>query len=241
MNKYNIIKLNDVASTNTYALSLKSEEIFKEGLVFVADYQYQGKGQRGSFWESEVGKNLIISVVIEPNLPIGRKFDITKIVAVALTDLLLAIGFKAQIKWPNDILIGHRKIAGILIDNIISRGVVTHSVIGIGLNVNQVVFNDYSPKATSFRIEADKTFSLEIVRDRLLNNIQKRIASYRLDNDLDGEYLSMLFQKDMVSKFESGSRRFIGVIRGVNDQGLIIIESENVARTFDLKQVRMIL
>ena len=241
MNKYNIIKLNDVASTNTYALSLKSEEIFKEGLVFVADYQYQGRGQRGSFWESEVGKNLIISVVIEPNLPIGRKFDITKIVAVALTDLLLAIGFKAQIKWPNDILIGDRKIAGILIDNIISRGVVTHSVIGIGLNVNQVVFNDYSPKATSFRIEADKTFSLEIVRDRLLNNIQKRIASYRLDNDLDGEYLSMLFQKDMVSKFESGSRRFIGVIRGVNDQGLIIIESENVARTFDLKQVRMIL
>lgn len=241
MNKYNIIKLNDVASTNTYALSLKSEEIFKEGLVFVTDYQYQGKGQRGSFWESEVGKNLIISVVIEPNLPIGRQFDITKIVAVALTDLLLGIGFKAQIKWPNDILIGHRKIAGILIDNIISRGVVTHSVIGIGLNVNQVVFNDYSPKATSFRIEADKTFSLEIVRDRLLNNIQKRIASYRLDNDLDGDYLSMLFQKDMVSKFESGSRSFIGVIRGVNDQGLIIIESENVARTFDLKQVRMIL
>ena len=240
MNKYNIINIKDVVSTNTYALSLKGKDVFKEGLVIVAEYQKKGRGQRGVSWESEKGKNIIISIVIEPHLAIDRQFEINQIVTVAILDLLSELKIDGKIKWPNDILIGNSKVAGVLIENIISKNIVTHSVIGIGLNVNQVQFNNYSPKATSLKIERGKFFSLKILIDKLLINIQKRVVNYRLGIDINIEYLNSIFKKDIVSIFEIDSKIFNGIIRGVTDRGLIIIETESKLKKFDLKEIKMI-
>ncbi len=240
MNKYNIINIKDVVSTNTYALSLKGKDVFKEGLVIVAEYQKKGRGQRGVSWESEKGKNIIISIVIEPHLAIDRQFEINQIVTVAILDLLSELKIDGKIKWPNDILIGNSKVAGVLIENIISKNIVTHSVIGIGLNVNQVQFNNYSPKATSLKIERGKFFSLNILIDKLLINIQKRVVNYRLGIDINIEYLNSIFKKDIVSIFEIDSQIFNGIIRGVTDRGLIIIETESKLKKFDLKEIKMI-
>ena len=240
MNKYNIINIKDVVSTNTYALSLKGKDVFKEGLVIVAEYQKKGRGQRGVSWESEKGKNIIISIVIEPHLAIDRQFEINQIVTVAILDLLSELKIDGKIKWPNDILIGNSKVAGVLIENIISKNIVTHSVIGIGLNVNQVQFNNYSPKATSLKIERGKFFSLKILIDKLLINIQKRVVNYRLGIDINIEYLNSIFKKDIFSIFEIDSQIFNGIIRGVTDRGLIIIETESKLKKFDLKEIKMI-
>jgi len=149
LDKCNIINISDVDSTNEYVLSLKERKIFKEGLVVVSDFQKKGRGQRGNLWESEKGKNLIISIVIEPGISIKNQFDINKITCVAVRDFLFSLGVKSKIKWPNDILVNKNKIAGILIHNLISKGKIGYSVIGIGLNVNQLIFDNYIPKAIS--------------------------------------------------------------------------------------------
>ena len=240
MDSHNIIKLTDVDSTNDYALSLKKSKVFKQGLVIVSDFQTKGQGQRGNSWQSEKGKNLIISVVIEPKISIKKQFEISKIATISVMDFLNSLGVSSNIKWPNDILVGNKKIAGILIQNVISRDIISHSVIGIGLNVNQLIFDDYTPKATSLKLEMKKKFNLEEIQKELLSSIQNRIKAYRLGKDIEAEYLDGLFQKDKVAVFESKSQKFNGIIRGVTASGLLMVETEKSIREFDLKEIKMI-
>ena len=129
---------------------------FKEGLVVTANFQTSGNGQRGKSWESSIGDNLLISIVIEPNILTKNQFLLSKCVALALYDLLTLYTDDVSIKWPNDILINDKKIAGILIQNKVKSDKISHSVIGIGLNINQMVFKDYLPKATSILSDSSK-------------------------------------------------------------------------------------
>ncbi|MBC8300440.1 MAG: biotin--[acetyl-CoA-carboxylase] ligase [Pelagibacterales bacterium] len=240
MDSHNIIKLTDVDSTNNYALSLKGSKVFKQDLVIVSDFQTKGQGQRGNSWESEKGKNLIISLVIEPNISVKKQFDVSKIAAISVMNFLNSLGVPSKIKWPNDILVGNKKIAGILIQNVISRDIISHSVIGIGLNVNQLIFDAYTPKATSLKLEMKKKFNLEEIQKELLSSIQNRIRAYRLGKDIEAEYLDGLFQKDKVAFFESKSQKFNGIIRGVTASGLLMVETEKSIREFDLKEIKMV-
>ncbi|MEC9209657.1 MAG: biotin--[acetyl-CoA-carboxylase] ligase [Bacteroidota bacterium] len=240
MDKLNIVKLSDVDSTNNYALSLRESTAFKEGLIIVSDYQKKGKGQRENYWESEKGTNLLISVVIEPCISIEKQFDLSKIAAFSVMDFLYVLGIESKIKWPNDILVGNKKIAGILIQNVLCKNIITHSVIGIGLNVNQFVFEVYMPKATSLKLEMKKNFVLEEIQNELLSSMQNRIQAYRSGKESEMEYLNALFQKDKVAVFESKSQKFNGIIRGITDRGLIIIETENSIKKFDLKEIKML-
>ena len=156
-----IIKISEVDSTNNYALSLKDNPFFRHGLVITSDYQRSGVGQRGSSWESDKGKNLLLSVVIEPDVSLVDKYDISRLVCISICDYLRSLGLKPKIKWPNDIFIGKAKIAGVLIHNLISKLEITYSIIGIGLNVNQIIFSDYSPRAVSIRNILGKELDLE--------------------------------------------------------------------------------
>ena len=240
MEYYNVIKVSDVESTNSYALYLKERKLFKQGLVIVSDFQKNGKGQRGNAWESKKGKNLIISVVIEPRILIGRQFDLTKIASLSLIDCLLSLGVQAKIKWPNDILVGNKKIAGILIQNIITGDIISHSVIGIGLNINQQIFYDYIPKATSLSLEMNQFFFVEEIQEILLNKLKFRLKDYTSGKDLDKEYLNSLFKKDKMIFFTKNSQKFNGVIRGVTDSGQLLLEIENRIRKFNLKEMKMV-
>ena len=241
MDKYNIIKLHSVDSTNNYVLSLKESDKFKEGLVVFSEFQTKGKGQRGNLWESEQGKNLIVSILFEPDILADKQFDISKIVSSSLIECLLNFGIKATIKRPNDILVGSKKIAGILIQNIISAsGKITHSVVGIGLNVNQLTFDDYVPKATSLQLELKKNIILDEVKYKLLNNLRNIIKVYRSGQYLGTQYLNALFQKDKVVVFESNSQRFNGIIKGVEDSGLLLVETEDSIKRFAMKEIRML-
>lgn len=240
MDKYNIIKISDVDSTNDYALSFKESRAFREGLVIVSDFQTNGQGQRGSRWESEKGKNLIISVVIEPNISIEKQFNVSKITSLSVVDCLLSFGIESKIKWPNDIIVNKHKIAGILIQNITCKNMITHSVIGIGVNINQLIFDDFFPKATSLKIELSKSVLLEEIQNRLLSALQKRIIAYRLAEYTEFDYLNVLFQKDKISVFESRSQKFNGIIRGVTDVGKLIIETETEVKEYGLKDIRML-
>jgi BirA family biotin operon repressor/biotin-[acetyl-CoA-carboxylase] ligase len=240
LDKYNILKFCELDSTNNYALSLKSSLLFREGLVITSDFQSSGQGQRGSVWESEKKKNLLFSIVIEPNISISHQFDLNVISSLALIDYLQSLGINSKIKWPNDILVDSRKIAGILIKNIVFKNKITHSIIGIGLNVNQINFGDYRPKATSCFLELHRSCLINEALTNLLNFFHHRIDSYRANQFLIDEYLNNLFRKDKVSFFENNSERFSGTIRGVNRNGLLEIEIQRRIRNFNLKEIKFL-
>ena len=236
----NIINISDVDSTNNYALSLKHQKVFREGLVIVTDYQTKGQGQRGNYWESNRGENLIISFVFELNIAIRKQFDISKIASLSVIDLLSDFNLKAKIKWPNDILVGNKKISGILTHNIISDNIISHSIIGIGLNVNQLTFNKYTPKATSLLLETDRIFNIKKMQEIIILKIQKRLGDYRNGKNIGSEYLDLLFKKDKVAVFESDFNKFNAIIRGVSDTGKLIIEKENLIKRFNIKELKML-
>jgi len=236
----NNIILKQVGSTNSYALELKSTAVFKEGLVVTADFQTGGKGQRGKEWESNRGENLLLSAVIESNISIDNQFDLNILSSLAVMDCLKSYDIDSQIKWPNDILVNKCKIAGILIQNLISKNRITHTVIGIGLNINQIEFTKFYPSATSIQKELGATINISDVKDTVLNALQLRLENYRLNSDLKEEYLSNLFQKDKVATFESNNQKFMGIIRRVTKSGLLQIETENSLKEFNLQEVKML-
>ena len=238
--KYNIQKIDIVDSTHYYALNLRDNKEFKEGLVISTSFQTNGKGQRGSSWDSQKGKNILFSVVFQLNISIKKQFDISKLISLSLIRLLSNLNIEAKIKWPNDILVKNKKIAGILINNIISKDIITHSVIGIGLNVNQHVFNEYIIKATSIFAETGLKNNIEDIQDKLLKEIKSKITNYRQGKNIFNEYLYFLYSIDKVSCFESDSQKFNGIIRGVEDSGLLIVEKEHEIRNFDIKEIKML-
>ena len=141
----NCFKFDEISSTNDWLIERISTQKFHEGTVVLASFQTKGKGQRGSEWLSQANKSLTFSVLLKPSflLPI-HAFDLSICVALALSVSLnkLRLGFK--IKWPNDIYFQDKKIAGILIENQMSQSVYQNAIVGIGLNVNQVHFDDLS-------------------------------------------------------------------------------------------------
>ena len=142
-----LLFLHEVESTNTYAMNLLRNVNPMEGTVVYTDNQTKGKGQRGAVWTSKIGQNLTLSVILKPQfLGQNNTFYLSKISALAvydvLTDILLTSQYDIKIKWPNDILIKHRKVAGILIENSFATNTLQYSIIGVGLNVNQQDFDN---------------------------------------------------------------------------------------------------
>ena len=220
---------------------MKGTLLFKEGLVVTSNYQTNGNGQRGNSWESSTGDNLLISVVIEPNIPAGNRFLLSKCVVLALYDLLTIYTDDVSIKWPNDILVGKQKIAGILIQNILKGNEITHSVIGVGLNVNQTKFKAYSPQANSLKLLLNKTFDVSKIKEEVLKCLAERIKQLRNKIDQQKEYLSALFLNNKVAAFESEGQKFMGIIKGVSQSGKLQVqlEDDSVA-VFDNQEVKFL-
>jgi len=150
---------NSIDSTNLEATRQLADA--PEGSVWAAHYQTTGRGQRTHTWESEAGKNLLFSLLLHPHwLPAGDQFYISKAVSLGVYDFLLTKGIRAKIKWPNDILVGDKKIAGILIEHHLSGNALTASVIGVGININQEQFGDDVPNATSYKLETGRSLDV---------------------------------------------------------------------------------
>jgi BirA family biotin operon repressor/biotin-[acetyl-CoA-carboxylase] ligase len=237
----NHIKLETINSTNDYAISLKETAVFKEGLVVTANYQSGGNGQRGKAWESNANENLLLSVIIQPNIAVENQFEISKIIALSVCDLLTNLGLNSKIKWPNDILITKEKVAGILIQNILKGTSISHSVIGIGLNINQLQFKKYSPKATSLQLLMKKEFDIAEISMQLLRFLAERMKQYRNGFSQDQDYLSSLYLKDKVAAFESKDLQFMGIIKGVSQNGKLLIKTEDdTIKAFDSQEVKFL-
>ena len=138
---YKKIRLERVNSTNAWISEALKRGELREEVAIVADYQEEGRGQGDHMWESPVRENLLMSVLLFPAfLAASRQFHLSRVASLAISDLLTSMGLEPEIKWPNDILVKRRKIAGILIENGISGQYLSYSIVGTGLNINQSQF-----------------------------------------------------------------------------------------------------
>ena len=129
--------------------------------VIAAESQTAGRGQRGNCWHTEPGENLTFSILLKPDIPAGEFMRLNFAAATAVRDYLTARGIAAQIKWPNDIYVGKRKICGMLVENGISDGLIKWSVSGIGINVNQRCFPESLINPTSMRLQTGLTYNIK--------------------------------------------------------------------------------
>lgn len=237
------LRLPTVDSTNNYAANLLKEQLLGHGTVILADEQTNGRGQRGSVWQSEPGKNVQFSLVIFPNqLAITDQRYLNSFVSLSLVELLKKYGLTAQIKWPNDILVNSKKIAGVLIENQLKSDVIYSSIIGIGFNVNQLNFGNLN--ATSLANEMNHDFLLSEVLDSLLyqmNRTYELLKSNRF-SDLDEAYFQNLWGYQELKKFKDQHGIFEGIIQGISTAGLLLIDVENESqRSYDLKELTFLL
>lgn len=214
-----------------------------EGSVVWAEDQFAGKGQVGAVWESEGAKNITLSVVMKPHfLSSGRIFQLSKAVTLAVVETVRKYSGRPDVfaKWPNDILLGRKKIAGILIQNAIAGTRVNSSVVGIGLNVNQVQFSDeIAEGATSLALESGSDLDRMSVFEDLMQLLEKNYLLLKAGKDdyLDRQYLQDLFGYQERSGFRIGSEEFEGEIIGVDKEGRLAIHNEVGLRYFRFKEV----
>ena len=179
----NLLLLDELPSTNTYAAQLDDPT---EGTVVQAWHQSAGRGQKGSTWEVLPGMNLTLSLIYRPSfLPLENVFQMSKIAALGIRSCLATFLPQAEIliKWPNDILLNKKKIAGILLENQLEGKRLKTSVLGMGINVNQASFPKHlSSKATSLKLEFGSAFSLEEVRQSLFDQVEFWYEKLKTEN-----------------------------------------------------------
>ena len=239
-----LIKVNAINSTNSFAREMFRENPKMAATCIWAEKQLQGRGQRGTSWTSEPGKNLTISVIFPaPQVTPARQFIISAAVAVAIVKALEKYQVpKLMIKWPNDIMAANLKIGGLLIENIISEGKIAAAIIGFGLNVNQLEFPDL-PAAGSLRKATGDTYDLEEVLNSILVELEEnfKVISEGAAEKILEEYKNRLFRMKVPSTFQLPEGYFFtGRIEDVSPSGKLVVETEEqVYKEYDLKEIKL--
>ncbi|MFT5753942.1 MAG: BirA family biotin operon repressor/biotin-[acetyl-CoA-carboxylase] ligase [Flavobacterium sp.] len=239
-----IIKLNATNSTNDYLKNLMRKQFVDNFTIVVTNNQEKGRGQRDAEWHSEAGKNLTFSVLVR-DLIMNPTDLFTLNIAVALSvfeTLNQLTSKKCAVKWPNDIMADNKKIAGILIENAIQQNGEIYSVIGIGLNVNQINFN-FINNVTSLKLLQSLDFNLDNVLNSLLENLKQNISLVRNKSDLLWKkYLENLFKKEIPTTFEDeNQQKFMGIIKGVSSVGQlqVLLEDDSI-KNYGVKEIKML-
>ena len=240
-----IIKLNATDSTNSYLRQLSSQKPVHDYTVVVCDSQKAGRGQMGTIWESEPGKNLIASVFKDVSfLEVKSNFYISMVASLAIIKTLEQFSVpKLSIKWPNDILSAETKICGILIENVLKNNSLKDSIVGIGLNVNQTQF-DNLPKASSLKVIMGKSLDLDELLISLVTNLKFYFKCLEAKDfkKLKDTYEIYLFRKDKPSTFmDNEGKMFSAYIKQVTNSGsLQLLLEDNVLEDFDLKEITLL-
>lgn len=232
-------------STNDYLLDILKVGVIDEGHIVITENQTNGRGQRGSVWMAEPGQNLTFSMLLEPKIDTSRQFDLSMMVALGLMEAIKQLSsHKVIIKWPNDIYMlsdnGWKKVAGMLIENQLQGNKVKSSVVGIGLNVNQVYFE--LDTASSLNLIESKTFDLTTVLNAILLNIEK----YYNTIDADFESIKFKYTKNLLfygekGKFEDARGMFDAVVLGVDADGSLMLDVNHKIEKFAIKEIKFII
>ena len=227
-----LIHINETNSTNNYLQSLCSEQKVEELTVVVADFQTSGRGQRGNSWESDPGKNLLFSTVIFPEfLEARRQFLISQIISLAIKEELDTYTTDISIKWPNDVVVSHKKICGILTEMGVQEGKIREVVIGVGLNVNlKEIQDELKDKATSLYLETGKTYDrnrlIGLVMEKFEINYEKFVQTCDLSMMLD-DYNMLLANKSQPVRVLDKISPYEGVALEIDKDGALLVRVQS--------------
>ncbi len=241
---HNLITLDAIASTNSYVLEQSAHARLPEGTVILAHHQFGGRGQRGSQWHSQPGTGLTMSIVYHPTfVPPIAQFNLNLMVSVGLVKWVSQLGIAdVSVKWPNDIYVGDSKLAGILIENVIKGDQILQSVIGIGVNVNNVTFSPELPNAISLRMLNGGLLNVNECVKGICSFIEKQYLRLRAGDkeNLKADYKKLLYRLDKPSQFYVAGELTTGVITGVTDTGKLLLSSNGETKEYDLKEIRFL-
>ena len=244
-NDMKLIKLDAIDSTNDFLKALSGKQLLENFTVVSAENQTKGKGQMGTKWNSEIGRNLTVSILIKDVLKNNIEiFDLNVAIALAIISSLEIHNIpNLAIKWPNDILSDNKKIAGILIENLIKSNGEIVSIVGIGLNVNQINFEEL-PKATSLAVLMHSEFDKDKLLIQIVDAINRNVSVLKngMAPDLWLEYNQKLFKRGVPMPFSnSREEKFMGIIQNVNSSGQLVVLLENdTIQTFGIKEIQML-
>jgi BirA family transcriptional regulator, biotin operon repressor / biotin---[acetyl-CoA-carboxylase] ligase len=225
------VKIDSCESTNKLASEiLLSDKQIPENTIVYTFNQLSGKGIYKSKWFSDKNKNLSFSIISFPNLDIENHFVLSMLISLGIVEYLEKFhNIIANVKWPNDILVNDKKICGILIENNLSENKIKSSIIGIGININQIKFPDYIPNPTSLSLEKNKSFNLNEELELLGNMLNDRINSINMYdfNDLNIHYLKKLFRFNIFANYKKNEDIFLAKIIDVNTDGSLKLIDKN--------------
>ena len=248
-------------STNSVLLEQRTE-----GLLWT-DYQTAGRGQAGNGWESEKGKNILLSIGVKrPPIKPEEQWRMSMLFALTVWEVVktppdpLSKGEKMNgefsIKWPNDIYYGDCKIAGILIEHQLDSRGIAYSVLGVGINVNQTQWVGNAPNPTSLKRITGVEWDREKIVDELWEKWQERWPLLADEEGLKKQYMAHLYRRDgrypyverevserptMNASFGTEGQ-FLASIEDVTPQGeLVLRDAQDTIRTYHFKQIRFIL
>ena len=223
-----IIEIQQTESSNNYALELIKQGDVLEGLVITVKEQLAGKGQRGSIWHAEAGKNLTFSVVYRPTfLKVSDQFQLNKLVSLAIMAFVKKkVKEEVKIKWPNDIYVGDKKIAGILIENTLRGNAISESVIGVGININQEKFPEYLPKPISLKILLGQDLDLSACLKEICSFIEVRYLQLKNNSleKIEKDYQEALYRLDEFAIYEIRGEKVEARIIGTNEIGALKLQ-----------------
>lgn len=213
-------------STNKFLKELLAENAdLPDYFCVVADYQSAGRGQGSNRWQSDKGQNVLASVLFKPLYPPAQQFVLNQCFALSVRSSLSKYVEGVKIKWPNDIYVGYQKIAGILIEHYIEGDRIKNTIAGVGININQTVFDSDIPNPTSLKLLTGKCFDVR----EMVSELIKACRQYQCSNHNDyqsvhQEYLDNLLLYQEYAWYEKEGNRIEAEITGTDEYGRLLLK-----------------
>lgn len=236
------VYLEETTSTSDALKLLYSAENLPEGAVVYTDFQTKGRGQQTNSWESNPAENLLMSILLQPHFLLSDE-QVWLNIVISLAMREVAEDFaktSAQIKWPNDIFIQGKKVAGILIENVLQGNRLRFSIVGVGLNLNQQVFK--TEKAVSLTYFSGAWIDPNIVRLSLCEKLTHyySLLKAKKHSHLWDLYHSFLLGKGLDAEFTLDEKLIIGTIMGIDKKGRLHLLIEDEIKSFAHKEIEFV-
>lgn len=226
----NFFYLDELGSTNSYLLD-KENDLSIDGTVVLAEKQTHGRGRLDRQWYSAKSQNLTFSILLTKMSKYGKKINLLNLGAslVVAQTIENLFQLKTELKWPNDVLINGNKVAGILLESVSFGSKISRIVFGIGLNVNQIVFQgDYRIQPTSIRFQTGQPIEREKLLAELLNNFEEMLIRFKIDSNFIvrewREKCKMLNEKISI---EQGDKTKYGFFEDIDELGFMLLQTED--------------
>ena len=238
----NLIFTKETRSTNDLLRQMLAENDLPEFTVVQTDFQFSGKGMAGNVWESAESENLLFSILLKPkNINSAEQFIISQMISNAIKNTLDKFATDFTIKWSNDIYWKDKKICGILIENDLIGNKIKHSVIGVGLNINQIKFSEKLLNPVSLKMIINESVSQEQILADIIENLKTQYFSKDF-NEIRTSYFNNLYRKNGFFAYQSAEEIFQAKIITVENDGKLILETKSgERRSFYFKEIKFVL